>query len=42
MHWDNSELAKELVVRPLDSYGRALWHWSGSCHLVDRCAAPAA
>ena len=38
MHWDNSELPKELVIRPhaLGPDGASLWHWSGSFHLTDK------
>ena len=36
MHWDTSELPKELVIRPLSAHGATIWHWSGSFHLTDK------
>lgn len=37
MHFDDAELSKELVIRPVDDRGRSIWHWSGGFQLRDRC-----
>ena len=38
--FDDIELNKELVIRPVDERGRCIWHWSGSIHLRDLSAPP--
>ena len=37
MHFDDQELSKELIIRPVDEHGRSNWHWSGSFTMRDRC-----
>ena len=36
IHWDDADLPKEVVMRPVTSLGSE-WHWSGSFKLTTRC-----